>query len=287
MKNKVIIWGLILVFSAAAFMPTVYAADAGEQRVTLGADLNADQITQIYDDFNINRGDVKELFVTNKEERKYLSGLVDEETIGTHALSSIFITVKDEGSGIHVSTKNINWCTADMYENALVTAGIEDADIIISAPFNVSGTAALTGIYKAYSDITGVPLDEVSKAAAMKELVVTGDLAEVVGSDEAVQLVNELKKILDQTEDMTDDELREEILYIANAQNLSLTEDNIRQIISLTRTLENVDFTNWQERALRFGNFMMGVQQAGDDVADFFDGVKNFFIKIGDFFKGE
>ncbi len=287
MKNKLIILGLLMVFSAVAFMPTAYAANVGEQRVTLGADLDADQIAQIYDDFNINRGDVKELFVTNKEERKYLSGLVDEETIGTHALSSIFITVLDEDSGIHVSTKNINWCTEDMYENALVTAGIADADIMISAPFNVSGTAALTGIYKAYSDITGVPLDEVSKAAAMEELVVTGDLAEVVGSDEAVQLVNELKKILDQTKDMNDEELRKEILYIADLQNLSLTEENITQIINLTRTLEKVDFTNWQERALQFGKFMTSVQKAGDGVATFFDGVKGFFIKIGDFFKGE
>ena len=33
-----------------------------------------------------------------------------------------------------------------MYKNALTTAGITDADVKVTAPFEASGTAALTGI---------------------------------------------------------------------------------------------------------------------------------------------
>ena len=107
--------------------------------------------------------------------------------------------------------------------NALITAGITDAEVKVSAPFDVSGTAALTGIYKAYEDITGTTLSEIAKTIGVEELVTTGELAEYIGSNEATQIVNELKKILDQTQNMTDDEVRAEIKGIAEAYNVSIT----------------------------------------------------------------
>ena len=55
------------------------------------------------------------------------------------------ISLTDKGNGIKVSTYNINYCTAGMYKNALATAGISDANIIVAGPFALSGTAALVG----------------------------------------------------------------------------------------------------------------------------------------------
>ena len=59
-----------------------------------------------------------------------------------------------------VTTSNITWCTPEMYISALATAGITDAKVVVAAPFEVSGTAALTGVYKAYEDMTGKKLDQ-------------------------------------------------------------------------------------------------------------------------------
>lgn len=42
-----------------------------------------------------------------------------------------------------------------MYKNALTTAGITDADIIVAGPKPISGTAALVGIFEAYEAMTG------------------------------------------------------------------------------------------------------------------------------------
>ena len=42
--------------------------------------------------------------------------------------------------------------------------GSEVAKVIVSAPFAVSGTAALTGVYKAYEDITGQSLSSLAKS---------------------------------------------------------------------------------------------------------------------------
>ena len=284
MKIKKGVLGLVLLMLVSSLPVSALAADEENARVVLGADLDASQITEMYSDFGLARGDVGELFVTNKEERKYLSGLVPDERIGHNAISSIYFVLEDEGEGLSVSTNNINWCTEDMYKNALTTAGISDATIVVSAPFHVSGTAALTGVYKAYSDITGIPLSDINKLAATEELVVTGELAEVIGSEEAVAVINELKKILDETKDMTDSELREQIVYIADVQNVVLTEDNIQQIIGLCRTLEKVDLNELQSRLIGLSNTMAKVQGAGESVSNFFESVRNFFVNIGSFF---
>jgi uncharacterized protein YpuA (DUF1002 family) len=280
MKNKIILSTIVFALSMIMSIQPVMAQSADSQRVTLGANLDYDQINEIYIDFNVERGTVKELFVTNEEERKYLDGLVPDEAIGRNAISSIYIMTLDEGKGISVETKNINWCTEGMYINALETAGIKDAKIIVSAPFEVSGTAALMGIYKAYADITGVPLDELSMVAATKELVVTGNISEEIGGEDATKLVGELKKILDQTKDMSDSELREEILYIASVQNVNISEENISQVISLCRTLEKADLDDWLSRFRIFGQSMDKAQKAKEDVGGFFTSIKDFFNRI-------
>ena len=137
---------LALLFVLGLAVPAI-ALDAGQSRVVIGANLDDDQIVQIYKDFGVERGTVPEIIVTNGEERAYLEGLVSEGKIGSVALSCVYITTKEDGAGLTLSTKNINWCSEEMYRNALTTAGIKDADVMVSAPFPVSGTAALTGIY--------------------------------------------------------------------------------------------------------------------------------------------
>jgi len=271
--TAVLVAVIVMVMSVSA----VLAVEAGQERVTIGANLSEKQINQIYQDFGLTRGDVIELVVTNDEEREYLSGLVPDEKIGTRAISCIYIETREEDFGIEVTTKNINWCTERMYMNALLTAGVEDAKVMVSAPFEVSGTAALTGVYKAYEDITGVELDKSAKEAGAEELVVTGELAEIIGSEQAAELINELKKVLDQTKDMTDAELRDLILKIAAEQNVQLTEENIVQIISLVRTLEKLDIEDWAQK-------LNQLSQTSQDISSFFDGVKDFFAGVGDFF---
>ena len=116
-------------------------------------------------------------------------------------------------AGTSVELKNINYCTKEMYLSALETAGITDARVMISAPYAVSGTGALTGIYKAYEDITGKSLSELAKLAGAEELVLTGELSEYIGSREATEIIRELKKTLDRAQGMTDEEVKEEDVF--------------------------------------------------------------------------
>ena len=202
---------IVLAVCLLASLGAVSAIDAGETRTVIGADLTDDQIKTVYKTFGIERGSVKELTVTNKDERQYLSGVISDAQIGTKSISCISIEVLDAGKGMTVNTSHITYCTSQMYISALATAGITDAKITVTAPFDVSGTAALTGVYKAYEDITGTKLDETAKAVSSQELATTAELAQAIGDYDSVEIVNELKLILNETKDMTDAELRAKI----------------------------------------------------------------------------
>ncbi len=260
--------------------PAFAAVTAGEIRVTVGADLTADQKTQIYDYFGIEEGSVKELTVTNAEEKSYLKGLVSDEKIGNVALSSIYLETLSEGSGVNITTNNINFCTENMYKNALKTAGISDASVMITAPKQVSGTAALTGIYKAYEDITGTSLNMAAKEAGTEQLVVSGNLTQAIGDENTQKLLNELQGILAQTKDMSDSELRDQILTIAKNLNVELTDDQISQLISLCRTLSSVDLNQVGTTLTNMSNTMSGVGGFFNSVKDFFAGVGSWFSNL-------
>ena len=259
-------------------------AESGEVRVTIGANLDETQIAQIYKDFGVERGSVTEITVTNADERAYLEGIAPERKIGSVALSCIYIKTLPEGEGLKISTNNINWCTSDMYTNALITAGITDAEVKVSAPFDVSGTAALAGIYKAYEDITGTTLSEIAKTIGVEELVTTGELAEYIGSEEATQIVNELKNILDQTQNMTDDEVRAEIKGIAEAYNVSITDAQVDQLLSLCRSLEKLDIAQLQDKLVSLTQTLEGAKKVESKLTEFANSIKTFFEKVADFF---
>jgi uncharacterized protein YpuA (DUF1002 family) len=264
--------------------PIAFAANAGDACVVLGADLTEEQIAEVYKHFTLTRGELPELTVTIDEERARLGGLVDADKIGSYSLSCVFIRVLDEGEGISIDTHNIDWCTADMYKNALITAGITDAEVMITSPYVVSGTAALTGIYKAYEDITGEEISEEEKEASTQELIVTGNLAELIGSDEATQLINELKLILDETRNMTDEEVAAEISNIAQSLGVSLTDEDILQIIGLVRKLEKLDISNLQESVLNFMGTVQKMEDAGEKISSFGEKIISFFNRLIEFF---
>lgn len=285
MKMKKLISALLAVCLLAGAVPAL-AVDAGEARAVIGANLTDEQIADVYASFGVKRGDVTELRVTNADERKYLEGCVDESVIGTNSISCVYIEVLEEGEGLDVTTSNINWCTSQMYVSALATAGITDAKIIVAAPFEVSGTAALTGVYMAYEDITGEELDETAKLVSTQELTLTAELADQIGSYDSVEIVNELKLLLGETRNMTDEQLRSEIVSIASDFGVTLTDTQIDQLISLCRALEKLNPDELKEKVESVQNTIAKLGQAKETVSNFFTSVKNVWNSIVDFFKG-
>ncbi|MET3195520.1 uncharacterized protein YpuA (DUF1002 family) [Bacillus sp. OAE603] len=164
MKQKILAFTLSMGLIA---MPLSVLADSvpGETIVTLGQNLTETQKKALLSEMGAP-ADARTVTVSNQEEHKYLDGTVPKAQIGTRALSSAMITIGEKNTGIIVQTNNISWVSNAMYTNALITAGLKDANIVITAPFEVSGTAALTGIMKAYELSSGEAIPEEVKKVA-------------------------------------------------------------------------------------------------------------------------
>ena len=278
------IFSLLLALLLVAGMAVPAYADVNQSRAVIGADLSDEQVEAVYGMFGIRRGDAIELKMTNAEERTYLEGYVDNSLIGTRSISCVDVELLPEGSGMSVTTSNINWCTGEMYISALATAGITDANIVVAAPFEVSGTAALSGVYKAYEDMTGKKLDDLAKLVSTQELTVTGELAAQIGAMDSTAIVNELKLMLDVTQTMSDDEIRAEIREIASRYNVNLTNTQVEQLLSLCRSLEGLDAESLKARVQDVQNTLQKVSDAKTKVVGFVQGVKKVVDSVSGFF---
>ena len=165
-----------------------------ERRIvlTMGADLSEEQRAYILQYFGIADREVTTIVITNQDERDCLLGKIPEEQIGTHTLSCALVRVTDAG-GVQVKTANMNYVTSNTIASTLSTSGVYNCEVLTAAPFEVSGTGALTGVMMAYEAATGLDLDPEKKDLANDELVLTGELADQVGQDEAALVVNDIK----------------------------------------------------------------------------------------------
>jgi len=271
MKKKVL-RGIIALVLSMTMMSPVWA-DSKSACVAIGADNTESQLKTVYGYFGISRGAVEETVVTNADERQYLDGLVALDKIGTLALSSVYVQEKTSG-GIEIETKNIDWVTEAMYKAALTTAGITNAKVIVAAYTPVSGTGALTGIYKAYEAATGTTLDEAAKTTAVDEVVVTGELKDAVG-DDAVNIINSLKTEIAQTKGMSDDEIRQLIKETATKYDTTLTDDQIEEILGLVKQFNELNMDP---------DTFVKLLEASQKSAGFFDQIQSFFQNFSDFF---
>lgn len=252
--------------------------------VTLGANLNQEERATVLSLLDLTEGDLENctvLEVTNQDEHTYLDDYLDASVIGTRALSSIKLNKTEPGDGIEVDTKNINYCTKEMYVNALATAGIEDADVVVVGPFDISGTAALVGVMKAYEEMTGEEIPEEVKDAATDELVTTGELSEVIGDKEkATELIGYIKKQVVSQDLASDDEIAEVVKDAAEQMDITLTDDQVKDIVSMMKKISKLDIDpeKLQKQA-------QGIYDKIQDLNIDTEKAKGFLEKIIEFFK--
>ena len=264
----------------------VFAEETADRsRTVVGADLTDDQINEVYEQFGVERGSVKELLLTNAEERALLEGLVADEKLGKYSISCVFVELLSEGSGLEVETYNINYCTEEMYKNALRTAGIRDLKLIVASPFEASGTAALAGVYKAYESLTDSRLDPAAKLAGARELTTTGELTEEIGAPDAEKIISGLKDIITgeapQEEQQGSGSTRDRIAELAEKYNIQLSEKQLSQLEDLGNTLENIDIGEQVEQAK---DAIEHISEKKDQAVDLFKKVKGLFSAASDFF---
>jgi uncharacterized protein YpuA (DUF1002 family) len=246
-KVKQLIASITLVSLIFFIFPVLVFADGvpGTTVVTLGENLTQEQQTQMLNEMGVGQ-EVEVLYVSNQEEHQYLGNYISASKIGTRAISSVKITLTAEGSGLKVQTNNIDWVTDAMYANALSTAGVTDADVYVTAPFKVSGTAGLTGLLKAFEVAAGTEISEEQKQVANEEMVRTVQLAEKIGAAEAAELLMRLKEALGDTKLETDEDYRNLVLTVAAELNVELSEEDVNSLVHLLKRLNGLNI-NWDK----------------------------------------
>ncbi|MGI6112880.1 MAG: DUF1002 domain-containing protein [Mahellales bacterium] len=251
-------------------------AMAGQDKVvTVGANLTSEQRKQMLDLFGVKEGELEIIEVTIDEQKKLLKGIATDKQIGKKAYSSSLVELLDEGEGLNIQTINITWVTKEMYANALVTAGIKDARVIVAAPFNVTGTAALTGIMKAFETVTAEPLDDEAKKIASEELIKTGELGEEIGKEKAGNLIKDIKeKVV--AEKITDPEkIKKVIIEIAGKLDIQLSEEQIQKILELMKKISSLNLDVSQ-----ISKQLEGIKKHLDKISQDASEAKGFLQKI-------
>ncbi|WP_352920169.1 DUF1002 domain-containing protein [Peribacillus simplex] len=239
--NKWVIVTILL----CLLLPYKAFADAavGEMIVTLGENLTNEQKNMILSEMKAPN-DVEVLTVTNAEEHEYLGDYIASRLIGTKAISSSAITLEEKGTGLKLESKNINWVSDEMYINALATAGVKDATVYVTAPIPVSGTAALTGVIKAYEISADKKIPEDVKQAANEEMVKTAKLGDEIGTEEASALVTKIKEEMAANPPANTEEVREVVESSAKDLGITLNDAQVQSLIDLFNKLKelNIDW---------------------------------------------
>lgn len=240
----------ILSLSAMVVMMWVFClnvhAEEGKTVVALGADLSAEQRATVLGLMGITEEQLSTydvVYITNSQEHQYLDSYLGSSVIGSKSLSSVMLKKGAKGSGVNVTTKNINYCTTGMYRNALLTAGIQDTEVVVAAPAPISGTAALIGAVKAYEKMEGTAISEASLSSALDELITTGQLAEAaenVSGDEVEALIAYIKQKVANGELETDEDVRAAIAEGSEKFGVFLSEEEIQKIVDLMSKLRGM-----------------------------------------------
>ena len=241
MKKRSLIVAALCSMCLALGNPLPVLADASKV-VTLGADLTEAQKNTMMKYFKADASQVQIITVNNQDEHNYLGKYISNEQIGTRTLSCAYVKPTQSG-GIKVRTANLNYVTCNMLANALSTAGVSNCEAVAACPYEVSGTGALTGVMMAYETASGKQLDSTKKDLATKEVVVTGDVAQQVGNDNATNIINQAKlQIIGDNIQNAD-----EIYNIVN--NIALQNNELNTITALLQEIvqQNYDIQEMKQ----------------------------------------
>ncbi len=199
--------------------------------------------------------------------------------------SSAKITRTEVGTGLvinQITPSNITEVTDEMYANALLTAGIEDATVDVASPVKVTGHSALVGIYKAYDEGNGEGLNTEHTEVANEELTLATQLAKKEGldKDKISELLTEIKKEIAAQKPATKEDIEEIINEQLKTLEIKLSDQDRQLLIDLFEKMRglNINFDNVQSQ---LEDLSKDIKQRIDEAV----GDKGFLQAVADFFK--
>lgn len=277
----------VLVFGF--LLPGVTQADGvineklGVPIVVYGANLSDAEKESVKKSLEVEKeAEVEEVFVDGNDLVTYIK----DGDSKARMYSSAKITRQEAGKGLVikiVTEKNITQVTGDMYANAMLTAGIEDAIVEVAAPKKVTGHSALVGIYKAY-EVSGETLDTDRTDVANDELNLATKFSEDAGidSDKVSELLTEIKKQIAEKNPATKEEIEQIVSEQLEKLNIELNPADRQLLIDLMDKIRALD--------IDFSKLSTQLSDMSDKIRDkigeidpgFWDKVKEFFSNLVD-----
>lgn len=270
-------------------VPALADAAVGDTVAIMGEDLTEEERQALLNEFGAT-DDTILITISNAEEHEALGDLIPAGQIGSKAISSVMITYKESGSGLNIRMNHITYVTPQSYADALTTLGITDADIVVSAPFDVSGTAALTGIMKGFEKLTGETIDEDVKAAVNEEALVSTDmsqeLADAAGDENAQQqvsdIISDIKVEISEKNPQTTEEVEQIIRDVLEKHGITISDELFQRLVALFDKMKDLDI-DWGKVA---SSIESNANQLFNQIMDSANSeeARGFFQKIGDWF---
>jgi len=273
-------------FAADNMPPKAIDEKLGVPIVVYGANLSEDEKESVKKSLKVKEEpEIEEITVSGEDLVKYIK----DSNSSSRMYSSAKITRKNAGEGLVieiVTPSNITQVTSEMYANAMLTAGIEDATVQVAAPKAVTGHSALVGIYKAYEVTTGETLDIDRTDVANEELSVATTLAKSAGVDDAkvAELLTEIKKDIAELKPATREDVEKIVKEQLNKLDINLSEKDQQLLVDLMDKISklDIDFSKWSEQLDDISNTIK--EKFGSLMEDegFWTSVKNFFANLKD-----
>ena len=239
--------------SMTAFAKSSFTGEYRQGEIlSFGSSLNQREEAALRDYFGVS-DEMEAIYVDNETAIKQLGlapDALDDYKGGWY--SSAYVKLTDQG-GINVSSKNVSLVTNEMFANALITSGILNCEVIVSAPFMVTGESALAGILAGAEEIMGESLSEENKVVAKEEIDTTLEIADEIlnnpdneinsssdSSTVASGIINDIKQqVIKDSPNST--QIEQIIVNVTNNYGVELSEESTERIANLMEDVNKLD----------------------------------------------
>lgn len=282
---------------------------SGEYRqgeiLSFGSSLNNSEEAALRDYFGVS-SDMEAIYVDNATAIEQLGlepNALDDYRGGWY--SSAFVKLTDKG-GVNVTSKNVSLVTNEMFANALITSGILNCEVNVSAPFVVTGESALAGILAGAEKIMGGSLSEENKVVAKEEIDTTLEIADEIlnnsnneinntgdSSTIASGIINDIKQqVIKDSPNST--QIQQIIINVTNNYGVELSEETNARVLRLMEDVNDLDieYKDIKDTMQNIGSSISeSLKEAGVKLQEsgILEKIGNWFIElfghIGNWFK--
>ena len=273
--------------------------------LSLGSSLNRQEEAEMREHFGVSN-DMKAIYVDNATVIEQLG--LEKDALSNYTggwYSSAYVKLTNKG-GVNVTSSNVNLVTNEMFANALITSGILNCEVNVSAPFMVTGESALSGILAGAEEIMGESLPEENKVVAKEEIDTTLEIADEILNDTtneinnsgdsstiASGIINDIKQqVIKDSPNST--QIQEIIINVTNNYGVELSEETNARVLSLMKDVNKLDieYKDIKDTMKNIGdNISESLKEAGVKLKEsgFFEKIGNWiselFTTIGNWFK--